>query len=403
VAEPGETVGPGSHRPPGAPHPAPYRMRDSHTRLVPALDPVPGTSATCDGVFVLTHRHPGRVVAAHDLAASLSCPLIVLTSSRHRVLVRAALLRRWHEKRRRPTAAYVVDPPWPADQPLPGLTCLGQPGAADPKYRDVSAKRNLAVALARGAGWRWVVIVDDDVRGLTPGQVGRACGALAADPRLAMVSWRLRSFPDNSVVCHARRLVGGPQDVFIGSGAMLLATRAVLPFFPPTYNEDWLFLFDLLREQGVRWAGDVRQLTFDPFRSPSRASQEEFGDLLAEGLFHLLHEGHSPLAAAEPGYWRGVAKERLEMIIGLTGTLQARSAAGPVRGARRYGRAARSLTAATREHRRRDLPAELAAFVRAWRADLVRWQAWFAARPVRGELGPALRDLGLGEFASGRG
>ena len=48
--------------------------------------------------------------------------------------------------------------------------------------------------------------------------------------------------PDNSVVCHARRLAGRFQDVFV-SGAVLGVHCNSLPlsFFPDIYNEDWFF------------------------------------------------------------------------------------------------------------------------------------------------------------------
>jgi hypothetical protein len=53
----------------------------------------------------------------------------------------------------------------------------------------------------------------------------------------------VRNFPDNSVVCHARRDAGLPQDVF-WTGAVLGVHCNNLPlsFFPDIYNEDWFFL-----------------------------------------------------------------------------------------------------------------------------------------------------------------
>ena len=51
-----------------------------------------------------------------------------------------------------------------------------------------------------------------------------------------------REYPDNSVVCHARRLAGLPQDNFVsGSARGVRCDDVALPFFPDIYNEDWFF------------------------------------------------------------------------------------------------------------------------------------------------------------------
>jgi hypothetical protein len=63
-----------------------------------------------------------------------------------------------------------------------------------------------------------------------------------------------------------------------------------VPFFPRIYNEDWLFLLQALAAGSVRLAGDLSQRAFDPFADSRRARREEFGDVLAESLYALLHE-----------------------------------------------------------------------------------------------------------------
>ena len=77
--------------------------------------------------------------------------------------------------------------------------------------------------------------------------------AMAADADLRTVGWRAQDFPDNSVVCHGRRLVGLPQSCFVGGGALLVRTGVGvdLPFFPRVYNEDWLFLHDLVQQLNI--------------------------------------------------------------------------------------------------------------------------------------------------------
>ena len=98
-----------------------------------------------------------------------------------------------------------------------------------------------------------------------------------------------RRFADNSVVCHARRLAGFDQDVFV-SGAVLGVNCSYLPlpFFPDIYNEDWFFFAEAAARQRLAKVGEARQAEYDPYLRPTRAGHEEFGDLLAEGLYAVL-------------------------------------------------------------------------------------------------------------------
>lgn len=110
---------------------------------------------------------------------------------------------------------------------------------------DSSRKRNLGLALARIAGWKRVLFLDDDIHSLGPRDAEAAAGLVG---RYAAVGLSNIGFPDNSVVCHAYREVGGPQAQFIGAGALMVAPTRSRAFFPDTYNADWLYLLgDALR------------------------------------------------------------------------------------------------------------------------------------------------------------
>jgi hypothetical protein len=118
-----------------------------------------------------------------------------------------------------------------------------------------------------------------------------------------------RSFADNSVVCHARRLAGFEQDVFV-TGAVLGAncSHLPLPFFPDIYNEDWFFFADAAAHRRLTNVGEARQAPYDPF-TPRRARHEEFGDLLAEGLYLLLEDFRRTVRLRRPGdFFSEIAK-----------------------------------------------------------------------------------------------
>jgi hypothetical protein len=377
---------------------ASYQVRPDHTVLlatVPDEGDGSATSTPCDAVVVLNHVHPERLGFGARLAASLRCRMLVLCTSDYRDGVTSTI----SGLAVRPPSIDVLSLPWPAAMPLDGLECTRHAGARSTKHRDVAAKRNVALAVARAMGWRRVLFLDDDVRGVSVTAVRAALWALRR-PGVQAVGWTCRAYPDNSVVCHARRLVNLPQRTFVGAGALALKVAADLPMFPPIYNEDWLFLHDLVTERRVLLGGDARQLVFNPFEPHERAREEEFGDVLAEGLFHLLHEGVTDLGAADEAYWRHVVEVRRDLVHDLRTRLRAtqRSRSRMTAAQRqRVAQALRALAAASSEHVEVDLAPALASFVSSWRRDREVWREWFASLQYVGDLTETLHHLQLSE------
>ena len=132
---------------------------------------------------------------------------------------------------------------------------------------DLSVKRNFGLLLARLSGWSKIVFIDDDIT-LSRPDIARLTDQLDSHQIAGMVC---RDFPDNSVVCHARRLAGLPQDVFV-TGAVLgvNCTDLPLPFFPDIYNEDWFFFAEAApRATSSTKAGEARQAEYEPFAEPA--------------------------------------------------------------------------------------------------------------------------------------
>ena len=122
------------------------------------------------------------------------------------------------------------------------------------------------------------------------------------------------------MVCHAFRAGGGKQETFIGGGALAVEMRRNRSFFPNIYNEDWFFVLDAgKRLQPVATVGQVLQYPYDPYRV-ERARAEEFGDVLAEGIFWLLDQG-KPASDGD-----------LAALAGLPGAPEAIHRAGPKHG-----------------------------------------------------------------------
>src|SRR5262249_7958869 len=127
------------------------------------------------------------------------------------------------------------------------------------------------------------------------------------------VGFKVNDYPDNSVVCHANRLAGSVQDIFPGGSALLVDVERCYSLFPPIYNEDWLFLFDAVQARSVAAAGTLSQVDYRPFAHSNRAATEEFGDVIAEGLYRLIHEGMS-VTDATVEYWQDALQRRSRLI-----------------------------------------------------------------------------------------
>ena len=164
--------------------------------------------------------------------------------------------------------------------------------------------------LARLCGWRTMMYLDDDIRDLTPSVVSRAA---ALTSHFQAAGFDISHYPDNSTVCHAYRLIGGKQGIFPGGSALVIDVEQCDTLFPPIYNEDWLFLFKAVQKRSVTVAGVLSQLEYQPFAHSTRAASEEFGDLIAEGLYRLIHEGAN-VSDATSEYWQSVLERRFQLI-----------------------------------------------------------------------------------------
>ena len=243
---------------------------------------------------------------------------------------------------------------------------------------DLSAKRNIGLLLARLHRWNKIVFVDDDVTLSRTDNVARLAGQLDRYQVAGMIVW---DYPDNSVVCHARRAAGLSQDVFL-TGAVLGVHCNNLPlsFFPDIYNEDWFFFAREAAGRQLRRVGQATQLEYNPYASPDRARREEFGDLLAEGLFALMG-GVDPsvrfgdqLRAADEAYWSRFIEARHSVI---TEAMSLLSLAVERNGNHGHLSSALVSLAAAENHLDHMITAEdCVSFVDAWQDDLEEWQTF---------------------------
>ena len=165
---------------------------------------------------------------------------------------------------------------------------------------DLSMKRNIGLVLAKMLGWQRIFFLDDDIRDIAYPDLKRTVDMLESFSAAGL--W-VTEFPDNSIVCHANRMTGGSQDVFVSGAVLAVNCDSDIGFFPDIYNEDWLFFFDAAANgQLGNSCLKATQLTYYPFANAERAVWQEFGDVLAEGLYALLHCGLD-VWQAKSMYW----------------------------------------------------------------------------------------------------
>ena len=355
---------------------------------------MPSAGAAIDAIIVPAARPAKNLLTAVGLAAETGARLIVLCSFRtHADEVRALLAE--HEL---PDAAVVEMPrkrgKWILRDFETTRYVHDGPGKAvcGTRNSDLSMKRNIGLLLARMLGWERIFFMDDDIRWVSANTVLSTVSLLgAADHGYRTAGMSVKEYPDNSVVCHARREVGEYQGVFVSGSVLAVDCGAPFDFFPDLYNEDWLFFYRDAAEGRLATPGSLaEQLPYDPFADPQRAASQEFGDVIAEGLYALLHRGLGAEAADEE-YWKRFLADRNRVLDDVGRRLSAqRSTMRPELRAK-INRA----TSAAQQVLWRVTAKMCAEYVAAWQRDLGRWDKVLANLEGAPSIEDALKKTGL--------
>jgi hypothetical protein len=285
---------------------APHHLGSHEKLLVPPSDPLP-TGRGIDAIVVPTTRPLSNLDDVASVVRTLNCPLVTLHTPGKTTAMSAASYLSDLE-------LIAIDVPSSSDLRHPRLRSSellsGTPFA---RGSDLSLKRNMALTLSKMLGWSRLLFLDDDITVGSGDHVRTASGLLDV---YHAVGFHNTGYPDNSVVCHAYRDAGGEQESFIGAGALAVDATRFSSFFPDIYNDDWFFLIDGDRIRPTSVTGQVVQDRYDPFLDPERAKSEEFGDVLAEGLFWLLDQQRS-ITEANQRHWINYLSARKSFIEGV--------------------------------------------------------------------------------------
>jgi hypothetical protein len=367
------------------------RQLGTHRKLVSRTEQRElATGLELDAIIVPASRPAQNLEQAIALARVARCTLLILCSRR---AVPAEVRRLLAQ--RSANEAIVIDLPDDYHHELLDFRALASirddlPAACSYRVTDLSMKRNLGLLLARMLGWRRVFFLDDDIGNIDPADLHNTVSMLGLFSAAGM---RVTHYPDNSVVCHAYRMTGGIQDVFITGAALAVDCQQNTGFFPDIYNEDWLFFYDDASAGRLGSSlGEATQLDYNPFADPWRAAGQEFGDVLAEGLYALLDSGKDAERATRE-YWRSFLDGRRRVFDAIN--RRSDIARPEIR-----EELLRAVEAA------RECSAELSPelferYVRLWRQDLRDWKQR-VTRICPMPLDAALRTLGLAQVSDGR-
>jgi len=263
------------------------------------------------------------------------------------------------------------------------------PSVCDVRDSDLSMKRNIGLALARLSGWRRVFFMDDDIRQVTAPDLQSTVAALGGTRGYRSVGMTITGFPDNSVVCHARRGTGKYQGVFVSGSVLAVDTVAHFDFFPDIYNEDWLFFYrDAAQRRLGRTRGTASQNAYDPFADPRRAAGQEFGDTIAEGLYALLDIKKDD-SQADQEFWSVFLDARRKFIE----DIEARQDKTPEELWKQIGLAVQAARLCLSEI----TPDLCCDYLECWRRDRENWAQRISAIPLGSapDIAQALAELSL--------
>jgi hypothetical protein len=368
-----------------------FDQGSSHTALLDSARRS-GADVGFAAIVVPTNRRVDSLTACMKLARETRIPLVVVCSKhvrRRQVIKMAAEFS---------VKAYALD--WPPYRINPNPLKIKFATSSDPELaaassvrtRDLSMKRNLGLVLAWMLDWKRLMFLDDDIYGITGADVDALAAGLSDHSVSVLIPDK---FEDNSVVCHANRLGGGQQGKFASAGGMgVNVDREDLAFFPNIYNEDWFFFSEEAANRKIIEVGESMQVEYDPYDNPDRAIKEEFGDLLAEGLYARLDHGQD-LPGADTAYWKGFIENRSTFHARVAESLRRHAERDKDTKIGRDVRAAERSVQAARDQLDQIKPQLCDKFIELWQKDLMEWRRHLAQLDRVDSISSAFRALNL--------
>ena len=168
----------------------------------------------------------------------------------------------------------------------------------------------------------------------------------------------VEDFPDTSILGHILRVIGEQEYMFLSGSFLFFKPFEVYGFFPNIYNEDWIFMLPHILTRSVCSFGSIFQLPYNPFSDPNRAAFQEFGEIIAEGLYTLVSIKNYE-RRYEPQVWENEIIERRQTLISLKERL--------------YNGEYRQVIDIALKSNTEITPMDCVTFIENWETDIAMW------------------------------
>lgn len=147
---------------------------------------------------------------------------------------------------------------------------------------DIPHKRSFALADARMHGYRYIMLLDDD---LTLVEKNLEIGIMALQLVADVVGFHVIDYPDVSTIDHLeRKILNAENTISMTGSCLLLNMDKVAGDFPNIYNEDLFFFLAQPDQTKVVSAGKIYQDEYSPWLDIKRVCHEQFGDLIYDAI-----------------------------------------------------------------------------------------------------------------------
>ncbi len=152
---------------------------------------------------------------------------------------------------------------------------------------DLPVKRNFALLHATQKKFENILLIDDDIEGISKNIFNKGIAALESN---YISGCLVEGFADTSVIGHIEQKYGERYFPFLSGNFLFINPIKTESFFPLIYNEDWLFMIPSINQNKVSAVDVIFQKSYDPFDDICRIKLQEFGEVIAEGLFELIYQ-----------------------------------------------------------------------------------------------------------------
>lgn len=152
---------------------------------------------------------------------------------------------------------------------------------------DLPMKRNFALLHAMQNGFENILLIDDDIEGISKIIFNKGIAALETNNISGCL---VEGFADTSVIGHIEQKYGEQYFPFLSGNFLFINLAKTESFFPLIYNEDWLFMIPSINQKKIVAVDVISQKIYNPFDDISKIKLQEFGEVIAEGLFELISQ-----------------------------------------------------------------------------------------------------------------